>query len=349
MIAKAAGVSASTVSRVINGKPGVSERKSREIWSLIEEFNLQPAHLRRPRLLNVNKTSDARASRTIALVQVGGGSQRHPDLFTQMLNGIIQAVEDCGMELMIFKVKTGQPLPISLTQGEVAGVLWAGNDEDGSLIKSLSPLPVVSLTSRVEGNVDHVLPGNAAAGSCAAQYLIQENHKRLAFLNPVPDSHVFARRGEGFCQVADKAGIPVCILVPDKPLLPNTRVCPRHISALAKDLVERLCAMKKRPTGMFVPSDIIAAAIYPMLARRGVLPGRDIHIVSFGDQEVCLLGLEPRPATINIGQELMACRAVEQLVWRIQHPDETRPFSVSIEPLLIPPSTSQERENIPLC
>jgi DNA-binding LacI/PurR family transcriptional regulator len=79
---------------------------------------------------------------------------------------------------------------------------------------------------------------------------------------------------------------------------------------------------------------MLTAALYPRLHQRGLQPGRDIEVVSCNNEWPLLLGLQPRPAVVDVHGARTGRRAVEQLVWRTQHRDEPR-VSVLLEPSLV--------------
>ena len=77
-----------------------------------------------------------------------------------------------------------------------------------------------------------------------------------------------------------------------------------------------------RPTGLFVSNDYAAVQIYPILQQMGVVPGRDITIISCDNEEIRLAGLQPRPASIEVGAEEVGWQAVRRLVSRMENADE---------------------------
>ena len=78
-----------------------------------------------------------------------------------------------------------------------------------------------------------------------------------------------------------------------------------------------------RPTGLFVGNDFAAVQIYPILQQMGVVPGRDITIISCDNEgDPGLAGLQPRPASIEVGAEEVGWQAVRRLVSRLENPDE---------------------------
>jgi DNA-binding LacI/PurR family transcriptional regulator len=65
------------------------------------------------------------------------------------------------------------------------------------------------------------------------------------------------------------------------------------------------------------------------------MPGRDIDVISCNNEMSYLVGLDPRPATIDIGAETIGRRSVEQLLRRIKHPEELRQVQIAVTPMLV--------------
>jgi DNA-binding LacI/PurR family transcriptional regulator len=101
-------------------------------------------------------------------------------------------------------------------------------------------------------------------------------------------------------------------------------------------LIDRFAALSPRPTGVFVGNDAMAAMCYRSMRQRQIEPRRDVEIVSCNNDTALLLGLDPRPATIDLGSELLGRRSFEQVVRSLRRPKESRPARIAISPQLIP-------------
>ena len=66
-------------------------------------------------------------------------------------------------------------------------------------------------------------------------------------------------------------------------------------------LVEAFVRAESRATGLFIPRDEETVAVYRLLLARGVVPGRDVTVISCDNEEMRLSGLDPRPASIELG------------------------------------------------
>ena len=109
----------------------------------------------------------------------------------------------------------------------------------------------------------------------------------------------------------------------------------RDRDLLIQKTLEEFLGQDERPTGMFVTCDALTAKIYPILRNMGIQIGRDLEIVSCNNETSLLAGLEPRPVSIDIQPEQIGRKAVEQLRWRLLHPDEEDQITIEVSPKLL--------------
>ena len=74
--------------------------------------------------------------------------------------------------------------------------------------------------------------------------------------------------------------------------------------------------------------------VYRILARCKIQVGKDISPISCNNELPLLAGLYPEVTTIDVCAEQIGRQAVEQMIWRLDHP-ESPPVSVSLQPRLV--------------
>ncbi len=190
------------------------------------------------------------------------------------------------------------------------------------------------------------LVGACQRGRMAAKYLLDRGLGKLAFLTPWPVSPSQHARGEGFGFTAYQNETKVEMIVPSpgEPQIVTESDFNdiNHVEKCVALLVDRFLALSPRPTGLFVPLDFFTAIVYRQLDKRGIRPGRDLTIISANGELCFLAGLNPRPATIDIGGETIGRRAVEQLLSRIRNPKEARGLRMIVEPVIIEGDVNEE-------
>jgi DNA-binding LacI/PurR family transcriptional regulator len=331
-IAKKARVSQTTVSRVVNNTPGVADDTVRRVRETIRKLGYKPA-TRRPSVRSAYKGTPL-----VALLLFDRNYDREADSFTALLRGVGEALQAHDMGLLPLHAWDLDRLPAFLNAGCLKGVFLYGANPNPSLMEHIRNIPSVWLTSFHDTSGAHALVGNEAVGRLAAKYLLERGHRELAFVNAIDHHPALRVRGEAFQFEAFRQGVAVRLhTCAERGGGESTIALPlEEMERRLAPLWDGLLAASPRATGVFVPYDIMTALSYRQLHLRGVTPGKDLEFVSCNNQRSALAGLNPRPATIDIGSEAMGRYAVEQLLWRIRHPEENIRAQVVVEPMLVP-------------
>jgi DNA-binding LacI/PurR family transcriptional regulator len=339
-VAKRAGVSRATVSRVINKRNGVSAEIAQAVRDAVAALGYQPPPLdRRPgrRAPLVSREGPG----LIAVVVVDDLYQHTPGVFAAHLSGIEREAAEHGLGVLVVHLKHKNKSTPALASSRIEGLILLGSSVDESAHHSLSRFTSVWLSSHHDQQGDTVLAGNQQISRIAVDYLMSRGHRKLGFLAVMSNYPAYPARAEAFQFFAASAGADVSVFMdtPD-PTAPMTMQDTTVVQERINHQVERLMTADVRPTGLFVPNDLMTAMTYVALRSRGAAPGRDIDIVSCNNEISYLVGLDPRPATIDIGAEMIGQRCVEQLLRKIRHPEESRQVQIAVTPVLIPPPSA---------
>lgn len=340
-VAEKAGVSAGTVSRVINSNPKISAATVKRVVSAMSDLGYEPPHPTRRR----GKSSRAQQgihSSQIAIVPLGKGSpfESLSPVMARTLSGIQKALEREDLSMVISAVENLSRLPAILDPKQTDGIILAGDAPPEQLRGAFGNMPAVYIFNtpaslQAETWFDRVLPDNDAIGGTAYEYLRDKGRKQLAFLNPAPTNFGYQERGQAFVRLAREAGCAANIAVAEdaEPAFETAPLATRveRVSAM----LDQVLALETKPDGLFLPCDSIAGIVQAQLMRRGIVPGKDITIVSCNNDEEVLAGLFPRPASIDIRPDLVGDRAVDQLLWRIANRNSPGGARVTVPPKLI--------------
>lgn len=326
-VAKLAGVSQATVSRVVNEGGNVSPDTVRAVREAMSEIGYPG-----PRRRTWGQRRSGKA--TIVLVTLDGAHLGHPHMSMLKLSGVLAAAAEAGVNLLMGDAEADGALPPMLEQGEVAGLLLWGRSVPQRLRNVVDCKPVVWLSShddQSEGG-DVVLDGNAEVGRIAFEYLRRRGAERLAFICPTPDVTQMRVRGNVFAGYAQSRGMTVQMLIPETGT--GSEAAWRS-SPMARALVDQMLDQSPKADGLFVPDDSFLPAVYRRLAERGMQPGIDLAIVGCNNEPAYLDILDPRPATIDLAPDLTGRMAVEQLLRQINGVKLERPVGVSVQPQLV--------------
>jgi len=334
-VAKLAGVSHATVSRVINRRPEVSSASIRRVEEAMRKLRyVPPAKRRGPK----PKSSGVRTG-NIGVLFVS----ETPTLATSPITAfVLHAIEEeaaaQGFNLVLGQITNAGGLPPSVANGQVDGLLLHGLPPSEDVREQLSRYSacVWLLSQRRQRGYwgDRVSPDNGQIGAMACEYLANRGHERVAAIHCDPTHLGFIARARGFEDAAREAGLFYEIIVDQA-----NDATPEYLSrdgAHFDALVDRLLAIDgPMPTGLFVPRDAMTVRMYRALRQRGIRPGRDIELISCDNIPV-LEGLDPKPTTIDVRPGEIGRRAVEQLLWRINKRDAPMNVTSLVEPLLVP-------------
>ncbi|WP_432798566.1 LacI family DNA-binding transcriptional regulator [Poriferisphaera sp. WC338] len=330
-VAKRAGVSQATVSRVLNNYPNVSKTAEVKVKQAMEDLGYRPAARRQ------GHRSGLQYGTFALLILDYDVYQHYSPAFVKLLTSVESACTEQGLNIIIAQSLDAQQLPPLVQNKQVDGLILAGQSAAPAVLKKIASLPAVWVSSHHEDSGDTALPGNDAAGRLAAQYLLNRGHKHLAVVNALPNHLGLQSRTEFFEFTAQRNNATVAAInAPVENLTTLDDLDLNAIEAAMTVAVDKLLAQKNKPTGFFTLIDIFTAIMHRILIRKGLKPGKDIDLIGCNNNKAALAGLYPRPATIRIGIDTMGKRAVEQLLWRISNPNEKENVHVVVEPQLIP-------------
>ena len=205
-IAREAGVSRQTVSRVLNNMPDVKQETRVKVQAIMDDLHYSPDPLARGL---VNKRNYALG---ILTVSVSG------TIYSRILDGAEQCARENGFHTVISGVQTreeGEPIFSELLKKQrLEGILiiYHGSDKDQlSILDDIpSGTPIVTLGYAPEDPRVHSINIDNYRGGClAAEHLISKGYRRIGRLNG--PSHLFEvqERTRGFDETLEKAGIPL--------------------------------------------------------------------------------------------------------------------------------------------
>ena len=334
-VAKIAGVSKSTVSRVINNSSRVAPEVSRLVLDAMKKMGYQvPA--RRPGPKAAGRKGLRTGNILLLMLGMSAGEQFLGRGYPELLDGIENTTRDSGLKLIFSGIDRDGVIPAALDEDEVDGVLLFGRSNSlseaaGARLKDIPTVGLMRGFDELSGQIDRVLYDNAMVGPMAADYLAKRGHKCVGFWNIDPLHPAFIPRLRDFTRAAPKTGLEVVSLVAD-----HTPETFREELAQYKALSERLVAAAGKITGLFVAADYQLPQLYHTLELQGIRPGRDVDFIACDNVPFFLDHLTPPPASIDINLKLVGRRGVEQLLWRIANPTLTNRCTMLIEPVLVP-------------
>lgn len=335
-VAKAAGVSNATVSRVMNNTARVAPHIVRRVLETMERMGYQ----QRPRKARIPRSLPAGMRTGKVMLLFAGFDNRSRYVtrdYPEMMRGLEAALMTAGLRLTVANVADSTFSLASLDDREIDGVLLFPYGHPGVVppvvLERLAQTPTVCLMRDYpehRGILDSVTYDNGAVGRLAADYLARRGHKRVAFINVDPTHEVMPLRQEAFMAQAAAAGLDATSIVgAAKPA--SEREEPKAYQAL----VDQLAKTKPAVTGVFAGADYQVESLYRALAGRGIKPGRNLDIIGCDNSALILEKLRPRPASIDINLTLVGMRGVQQLLWRLANRGIANRTRTIIDPIVV--------------
>ncbi|HKV85648.1 MAG TPA: LacI family DNA-binding transcriptional regulator [Ktedonobacterales bacterium] len=272
-IARLAGVSRGTVSRVINQRPDVDRETRARVLRVIEEQGYVPS-------LTAAGLAGGR-NRLIGMVA---------PVFTwpilgELVRGITEILNRTSYELVLYTFNDedltrnrrdiiNRLLATQLTAGLLA--MYPGQLSDQLTELSQQGVPVVLVDDQREQTTHWVRADDAAGAYAAVQHLIKLGHRRIAHIQGPSEYLVSHDRHQGYLRALRDANI-----TPDADLIQQGDFLPPSGYSCALRLFD--LSPEIRPTALFASTDQMAYGVLRAAEERGVSVPRDLALVGFDD------------------------------------------------------------------
>ncbi len=274
-VAKTAGVSTTTVSRVINGVSTVSEENSRRVREAIKKLKYRP-----------NPSAQRLASgrhNTIGLVMPRFADMFHSFHVLELIKGIGATVERLKLNLLLH-VTDGQSFPDLAT---VDGVLFAdidGNEDQLDFILDQDVPCVVMINYIKELPVSCIAVENRAASEHVVNYLVGLGHREIATIAGHLRTPCGIERLDGYLKAMKARGLEV---------KPHYVQLGDYTGSSARELAKRLLTHRDRPTAIFAASDEMAVITIEVAHEIGLRVPEDLSVVGFDDAPIAAFAKVP--------------------------------------------------------
>ncbi len=305
-VANRAGVGTTTVTRVLNGHPYVSEATRQKVMTAIAELNYRPSFSARQ--------MRTRSSRLIGFLT--------DEVITtpwavHIIKGAEEALWEDGKMLLVVNVghdpeKTESAIEI-LLERQVEGIIYAASFHRAvELPENIKQVPTVLADCfAVDRSLPSVVPNEVQGGYDATRCLLQKGHRRIGFINlgsnylnkenPVPAA---TGRLKGYKQALAEYEIPfdeTLLKYTDANLLTNYR------------LTIELMKLPEPPTAIFCGNDRTAMGCYGALQGLGLRIPDDVAVMGFDNHVEFAEYVWPPLTTMQLPHYEMGRWAIDHL------------------------------------
>jgi DNA-binding LacI/PurR family transcriptional regulator len=305
-VAKEAGVSIATVSRVINGRGTVAPHLRRQVLDAVNRFEYSPQ-------------VGVRTKTTIALVYTGPFTPSSP-YDSACIDGMVDAMRESLFDLTIVDLRRDKSPAETyrqfFTRKGICGAILRSTAAERSLIESIADegLTVVALGDHYESAaLPFVYSDSASASRQAIEHLLSLGHTRIAFAACEREDGDHRDRYEAYRSTLDARGL----LHPDL----VGRIPPHRMDG--EKLIRSLMGMPNRPTAVFIADPLVAVGAINEAHRMGVKIPEDLSIVGFDDTDLRTL-IYPKMTAVCQDSRQLGRRAFDYVARLIAGEPERR-------------------------
>jgi LacI family transcriptional regulator len=306
-VARLAGVSVATVSRVLNASAPVLETTASRVRSVAEQLRFSPNG----------------AARSLSMQRSHAIGVILPDLygefFSELLRGMDQAAQRGGYSLLVSSSHhdaRGVDAASRAMRGRVDGLLVMAPDVAPGALEKVLPrsVPTVLLNGRApSGSVSAIAVDNYGGAASMTRHLIGLGHTRIGFIAGAANNAEAQQRERGF-----RAALKSARIERD----PSHTVRGDFTEAAGVAGARALLESAVPPTAIFAANDAMAVGALAFLRDAGIHVPTDVAVAGFDDIPVAAF-LNPPLTSVRVGIAALGARAVEQLLEAVTHTNAT--------------------------
>jgi LacI family transcriptional regulator len=265
-VAEAAGVSVSTVSRVLNGKVDVASETQDRILSVIDDMGY-----------TTNLAARSMRSQKKNLVGLIMPDIAYP-FAIEVMKGVNRAIAESEFDLLVYTTgdvrKSGRAfheqkyvslLTNSISDGVVIVAPVAGEFNIDAPIVSIDPLAS-------NPNYPAVHATNFQGALEAMEYLLEMGHRRIGFISGRAELESSNRRMKGYLEALEKAGIPI-----DEELIASGD----YTTETGVRGTKQLLSLGNPPSAIFASNDQMAIGVFQVAEELGIRIPEDLSVIGF--------------------------------------------------------------------
>ncbi|TDO21729.1 LacI family DNA-binding transcriptional regulator [Pedobacter duraquae] len=305
-LARALGLSTSTVSRAFRDNSDISKETKERILSMAKQLNYQPNHY-------ASNLREQR-SKTIAVIV----PELANNFFSQAIHGIERVAREKGYHILIYATEDDFAKEVSfirhLHNGRADGIIMSvsGEANDHTYLNELAKkrLPLVFFDRVYEDIITpRVITNDYQSSFIAIQHLIKQGCKRIAYLVINKNLSIGKTRMQGYIDALAKFNIPF-----DEDLIIDCTQSYKKNHVILKDMLKKI-----KPDGVFTSVERLAFATYYACYELNVNIPDQLKVIGFSSLEIAPL-LNPSLSTITQPATKIGIEAAELLFKMLEDP-----------------------------
>lgn len=319
-VAKSAGVAISTVSRVLNDSPNVSEETKIKVQKAIDELNFRPQ-------VSARKL----ASKEPQLLAVAVPSFTTP-FFNEVLKGVKDEIKKMDLDIILYNTGSKDPEEAVVSffdRGTADALILISIDVSETIHKHLQStyVPVV-LVNSAHPSYNYFMVNDYKGGYMAAEHLVKKGFQNIGMITTPVSTRASEDRERGFKDALKNYKMKI-----DKDLFiaGDTTKHAGFTEETGFEAIYKYDKMGKFPDAVFCANDTQALGALHALSKLGMKVPNDIAIMGYDNIKLTkYMDL----TTIDQQMHTIGTQATSRLAAIIKNPDE-KLFQTSINPILV--------------
>lgn len=298
-VARDAGVSFGTVSRVLNGRKDVSEKTRQAVLASIQRLN----YVRNPLATGLARQSTGLIGFVSA--EVEPSADRVIFYVQELQQGVLSAVRAHDHHVVLLDPLDCSGDRLNETARLVDGLVIRGRLPTGDIEQVQAVLPVVAINDR--SVTPHVAIDHYVGAKEALEHLVELGHRRIALMPGTgrPSSAATQARVRAYHDALRVAGLP------DDPQLVTESVGINNPYLLFQHL-DALLALPDPPTAFVIGGDVLAIEAIGHFHRRGIRVPSDVSVIGSSDLPLARI-VDPPLTTVHAPLREVGAKAAEMV------------------------------------
>lgn len=268
-VARSAGVSVATVSKVVNGRDGVAAATSDRVRSAIDDLGYETSLV-------------ARSLRGQRTGNIGVLVSEFEPFSTELLKGVSDAVAGTGYGLLAYAGRRDQGGEPGWERKSLAQLSRSLFDAaivvtPSTLVPDAFGIPIVAVDPHTGPEGPHTIDADSRTGArLATEHLLRLGHRRIALLGGRADLESAALRESGWREALAAAGV-----TPEPRFVRDVGYRADLAAAAARELLQ--LPAHERPTAIFAANDRSALPVLDVAAELGIPVPHELSVVGYDD------------------------------------------------------------------
>ncbi len=295
-VAREAGLTVGTVSRVLNNRGYISGQTREKVYDVMKRLNYQPNEMAR--------SLSKQKSNTIGVIVP---HIVHP-FFSKVISNLEQAAYNSQYRILLFNSKEKEEKEEEYIEAcksnRVAGVILCSGSFSTEKFKNLG-FPLITIERFLDAGTAGIECDNYSGGVLAAEHLISLGCRHLLDFGGIEKEDMPADdRERAFAETCREHGVD-CVVAKGR--------SDQYYAMEYHDYIEQALLAHPETDGVFASSDVIAAQVIQICAKLGISIPEKLKLVGFDDVNIASL-TTPRITTIRQPIKEMADTSIDLIV-----------------------------------